>query len=30
VAAGVYSDVIRLEHLLSLRDALWRHAGVEA
>lgn len=30
VAAGVYSEVIRLEHLLSLRDALWRHAGVEA
>ena len=30
VASGVYSDVIRLEHLLSLRDALWRHAGVEA
>lgn len=30
VATGVYSEVIRLEHLLSLRDALWRHAGVEA
>ena len=30
VTAGLYSDVIRLEHLLSLRDALWRHAGVEA
>lgn len=30
VASGLYSDVIRLEHLLSLRDALWRHAGVEA
>ena len=30
VAAGVYSDVIRLEHLLSLRSALWRHAGVDA
>lgn len=30
VAAGVYSEVIRLEHLLALRDALWRHAGVEA
>ena len=30
VAAGVYAEVIRLEHLLSLRDALWRRAGVEA
>jgi hypothetical protein len=30
VAAGIYSDVIRQEHLLSLRDALWRHADVEA
>jgi hypothetical protein len=30
VVAGVYSEVIRLDHLLSLRDALWRHAGVEA
>jgi hypothetical protein len=30
VAAGVYADVIRLEHLLSLRDALWRHADVES
>lgn len=30
VAAGVYAEVIRLEHLLSLRDALWRHADVEA
>jgi hypothetical protein len=29
VAAGVYAEVIRLEHLLSLRDALWRHADVE-
>jgi hypothetical protein len=29
VAAGVYSDVIRLEHLLTLRDVLWRYAGVE-
>lgn len=29
VAAGVYSDVIRLEHLLTLRDTLWQHAGVE-
>jgi hypothetical protein len=30
VRAGVYSDVIRLEHLLALRDTLWRHAGVAA
>jgi AcrR family transcriptional regulator len=29
VAAGVYSDVIRLQHLLSLRNVLWRHAGVD-
>jgi hypothetical protein len=28
VAAGVYANVIRLEHLLSLRDTLWRHADV--
>jgi hypothetical protein len=30
VSAGVYSEVIRLEHLLALRDALWRHADVES
>jgi hypothetical protein len=29
VAAGVYTDLIRLDHLLSLRDALWRHAGLD-
>jgi hypothetical protein len=28
VASGVYTDLIRLDHLLSLRDALWRHAGL--
>ena len=30
VRAGVYSDVIRLEHLLALRETLCRHAGVAA
>lgn len=30
VAAGVYSHVIRLEHLLALKDALSQHAGVGA
>jgi hypothetical protein len=28
VASGVYTDLIRLDHLLSLRDTLWRHAGL--
>jgi hypothetical protein len=29
VASGVYTDPIRLDHLLLLRDALWRHAGLD-
>lgn len=30
VAAGVYAEVIRRKHLLSIRQALWRHAGMDA